>query len=79
MDVAAVKDASDDDPFKLGLCAKGDILALRGYCSRMIMINKVSDNSSRKKVLIECLKSNGRIGKKVEEDKYHLLRWVYDV
>ena len=79
MDVAAVKDASDDDLFKLGLCAKGDILALRGYCSRMIVINKVSDISSRKKVLIECLKSNGRIVKKAEKDKYRLLRWVYDV
>ena len=72
MDVAAAKDASDDDLLKLRLRTKGNILALRRYCSRMNVINKVSDDSSRKKVLIECLKSNGRIGKKAEKDKYCL-------
>ena len=72
MDVAAAKDASDDNLLKLSLRTEGDILALRGYCSRMSVINKVSDDSSRKKVLIECLKSSGRIGKKSEKDKYCL-------
>ena len=72
MDIAAVKDASDDDLFKLGLGGKGDILALRGYCSRMNVINKVYDNSSRKNMLIECIKSKGRISKKAEKDKYRL-------
>ena len=72
MHLAAVRDASDDDLFKLGLRAKGDILALRGYCSRMNVINKVSDSSSRNKLLIECIKSNGRIGEKAEKDKYRL-------
>ena len=38
----------------------------------MNVINKVSDNSSRKKVLTECLKSNSRVGKKAEKDKYRL-------
>ena len=64
MDVAAAKDASDDDLLKLRLRTKGSC--------RMNVINKVSDDSSRKKVLIECLKSNGRIGKKAEKDKYRL-------
>ena len=64
MDVAAAKDASDDDLLKLRLRTKGSC--------RMNVINKVSDDSSRKKVLIECLKSNGRIGKKAEKDKYCL-------
>ena len=62
----AVKDASDDGLFKLGLRAKGDMLAFRGCCHRMNVTNKVSDNSSRKKVLIECIKSNGRISKEAE-------------
>ena len=75
MDVGAVKDASDDGLFKLGLRAKGDMLAFRGCCHRMNVTNKVSDNSSRKKVRIECIKSNGRISKKAEKDT-HLLSYV---
>lgn len=72
MDVAAVRDASDDDLFELGILAKGDILVLRGYSSGMNVINKIYDYYSRKKVLIECIKSNARIGRKAEKDNHCL-------
>ena len=49
MDVTAVKDSTDEDLYKLGMRAKGDILALRGYCSRMNLISNISDKLARKK------------------------------
>ena len=60
MDVTAVKDSTDEDLYKLGIRAKGDILALRGYCNRMNLISNISDKLARKKTLSECIKVNGR-------------------
>ena len=59
MDVTAVKDSTDEDLHKLGIRAKGDILALRRYCNRMNLIINISDKLARKK-LLQCIEVNGR-------------------
>ena len=49
MDVATVKNSTDEDLYKLGIRARGDILALRGYCNRMNLISNISDKLAQKK------------------------------
>ena len=57
---------------ELWLRAKGDILALRGLCSRMNVVKKVSDKQARKKELISCIKSNDRMNKESDKEKVRL-------
>ena len=52
MDVATVKNSTDEDLYKLGIRARGDILALRGYCNRMNLISNISDKLAQKKKLL---------------------------
>ena len=60
MDVATVKDSTDEDLYKLGIRARGDILVLRGYCNRMNLISNISDKLAPKKTLMECITVTGR-------------------
>ena len=52
--------STDEDLYKLGIRAKGDVLALRGYCNRINLIGNISDKLTRKRTLLECIKVNRR-------------------
>ena len=75
MEVTAVKDSTYVDLYKHGIRAKGDILALRGYCNTMNLISNISDELAPKKTLLECIKVNRRTNntKSTVKSKVHVL------
>ena len=67
MDLSAIVAASDEDLSNLGLIRRGDILALRAFCSK----NNASyeTQAETKKSLIYQIKNNGRTLKTKSEEK----------
>lgn len=56
MDAAAIKMATDEDLEKLGLVRKGDVLALRAFCTEK-SIDPKEERSEKKRKLLQILKS----------------------
>ena len=70
MDAAAIKMATDDDLEKLGLGRKGDVLAIRAFCTEQCKDAK-EERSEKKRKLLQVLKSKlprTKISKKNVED-----------
>ena len=70
MDAATIALASDEDMEKLGLVRKGDIIALRAFCSKRSKAAK-EERTDKKRKLLEVLKSKlprTKICKKNKED-----------
>ena len=81
IDTKAVKDSTDEDLYKLGLLARGDILALAEYSNRTNFICNISDKSDWKKLLWNPLQWIGvHLSPKVVKVKEScLLHWAYQI
>ena len=73
MDFVAVEQASDDILQSLGITKKGDILSLRGYCTRKLkqasdVTQKEAQDETKGKLLTELLNQKKKKTKKVRGD-----------
>lgn len=60
MDIKATATATDSDLSRLGIAAKGNIIALRAFCAKS---EAPTTNVEKKKQLLQAVKKSGRIAK----------------